>query len=1173
MHIKFLKLLATQLSILFFLAMSLVIPKFALASELIGTHLGEGDVGYQINIIRNVLIPNGLEPGSPVTVMVPVTMIQDSQLGTVQELANAVSSAGYFPIVRINGVCSNFSAETGKGPGETVDAVRSIFGSQALIVWGNEINNKENECNDWQKYLSDYIQIEGRPNVSPAALDYYMGNPDFTVSKMFADTPGMEAIFNTSPRAANAYGCVGSNSADCDPSSTTTQEVGYGSVGNPFYLTEFSLSPGGNASDAPDTDIAKVLEFIASRAGETGAQKVTPLVRNVCNNDSAWLIYINGKLFTPQGNEVSENCEGISGGSGYDLSRYPEYGVDETKSYITPIRNLIDGASTQYTVAALREELAKQGYEAYCASENIKIDPKYDTEELINRYFELYPDGVQILEADSVETLSTTNAQYPLWRDVSNKQFLLTSLEEYFGFKDIYQSDPGASVLTSAPINSLLSEPQMCVQGWKNLVAQELACERLQNPGECELFIRPIPGTSYTVKTLLDALKAYEPGYREGMATKGCTNLVAGDRLLNPKLFEGLINTPTYFDRAYRYGFIVAVIHAKSPLTDSGNIAARIFNFFTESTRTEEPRDEVLVAAFKLPDIATNKFQDETNGVQFWDDPLSLTRLLLSNHERNELHAKDFDKTNAVRSRTETAADLFENANDAKVQNSGSKIFCSISSEDGDGNQVITKASTSCRNNMTKALTDIINGNAQGCGDVEAVNVIKDIAGLDNPEEKYGRVFNGDNGLEVILNLFKGDKTHPAAGSGNQTDPQRAETNDPAEKLKSLFTLSKDTWGSREGGTTVDFYVVYPMGFELNAVEDAMKGAFFTKAQIAALDSQQIVDGFPLTGQSMSLSAGSDGFEYIDPEKTAAGDCGTEQPVDPITGLPVGTPVPKPCTQDVSVTLSQESGGVGILGAKLGFWMRKIQTQLSSRTGEAWKYFSSCKTTEEFMLGKCTGGSFAGSDDNTGDGSPGTSGDDLVSVAQCNGGPRITAGGDAEHVSTTGTGACAGKETNEYVPSIHNVSNWKSPGDAVIDCEDLYSYADCTYPESLVQNPVNSSGKFVENGNVTACQYVVNKAKELGVSPRLALAMWGEESGFSHYRVPDLGVISQPAQDLEAQVTSFANTLKSYSNYIDFLEAYSGEERGDNDPSPNQFCNNLYFPARLKVFYDSLGPR
>ena len=79
--------------------------------------------------------------------------------------------------------------------------------------------------------------------------------------------------------------------------------------------------------------------------------------------------------------------------------------------------------------------------------------------------------------------------------------------------------------------------------------------------------------------------------------------------------------------------------------------------------------------------------------------------------------------------------------------------------------------------------------------------------------------------------------------------------------------------------------------------------------------------------------------------------------------------------------------------------------------------------------------------------------------------------------------------------------------------------------------------------------------------------MWGEESGFSHYRVADFGVISQPSQDLAAQVSGFVNTVNNYSSYLSFLEAYSGEERGSN-----LFCNNSAFPARVSTFYDYLGP-
>lgn len=950
MHKIVRKLLATSCFIVFSLFATLFSPRLVQASELIGTHLGEGDVSFQINIIRNVLIPNGLEPGSPVTVMIPVTMLQPSQIGTVQQLADAVNAGGFFPIVRINGVCENFSSETGLDAGQSVDAARGAFGSDALIVWGNEVNNGEVECANWQKYLQDYIQIEGRPNVSPAALDYYMGNPSYTVDRMFSETPGMEAVFNTAPRAANAYGCVGSNSVDCDPLSTNTQQVGYQAINGPVYLTEFSLSPEGNSSDAPDTDIQKVLDFIETRAGETGAIKITPLVRNVCNNESTWLLYVNGRLFTPLGTEVSENCEGATGGSGYDLGIYPYYDVDETKFYLSPIKNLINSGSSQRTVDNLRRELALQGYEAYCAADNVLIEPRYDTKALISRYFELYPDGVQVLDIDAVETLSFSSAQYPLWRDVSNKQFLLSSLEEYFGFRDVYEPDPATSVMTSSPINSLLSEPQLCVQGWKNLVAQELACERLENPGECELFTRPIPGTDYTVSTALALLKRYDPNYREGRAIQGCNDLVSGSffdlgiiaEQEAATLKKVLINTPTYFDRAYRYGFVVAVIKSKDPGTPSGNIATKIFNFFTNSTRSSTPRDEVLVAAFKLPDIGTNKGGGDDSGSQFWSDPLDLTRQVLSTRQQNLQHEnQDRDSSRRI---------VLQNAEAAATQNESSDIFCYQGSHPGGTGTV------SCRNELTKAITDIINGNAQGCGETEPVTVIKDIAGLDNPEEPYGKVFNADNGGAVLLNLFLNDDTH---FQGGIYDPQRAETDDPAEKLQSLFTLTNDTWSPAVNDTEVDFYLLYPKGFELAAVEEAMKGAFFTKEQIALLDEDpSIIDGFEMTGQSMSLSANNTGFTFEDYEKTARGECGSEDIIDPETGEVIGQ-TNGICNEDVSISIKQEGAGVGILGGRLGFWMRKVQQQLNPAFSEAWDYFKSCKTTEEFLLGRCTGGNFA----------------------------------------------------------------------------------------------------------------------------------------------------------------------------------------------------------------------
>lgn len=943
----------TCLVVLFF-------PKKISATELIGTHLGEGDVGSQINIIRNILIPNGLEPGSPVTVMVGINMLQPSQINTVQGLADAVKAGGYFPIVRINDVCDQVDEGSGITPSTAVNAVRSVFGSDALIVYGNEINNRERECNNWSNYVTAYNSIADKTNVSPAALDYYMGLSDYTVETMFSTTPGMSEIYNSAPRAANSYGCVGSSSSDCDPLATTTQQVGYTQINGPVYMTEFSLSPESNSPNAPDTDIKKVIEFIQNRAAETGAVKITPLVRNVCNSESTWLIYVNGKLFTPAGTEVGENCEGGTSGSGYDLSLYPDYDVDETKFYLTPIRSLIAGGTPDRTVDNLRKELALQGYEAYCAAESVKIKPEYDTPGLIDRYVNdlNMPDGIKVLETESVESLSTTNVRYPIWRDVSNKQFLLSSLEEYFGFRDVYSKDPSRAEITSSPINSLLSQPQLCVQGWENLVAQQLSCERLKNPAECELLTRPIPGTDFTVATLLEKLSKFEPLYREGFSKKGCERLFSTKGL--DELKQGLINTPTYFDRSYRYGFIVASIRTKDPGTADGTIAEKIFNFFTNTSRSTKPSDEVLVAAFKLPDIGTNKGGGDDSGSQFWSDPTDLTRKVLSTKQEQyyhevisrpipgQLNANGSQKTDG-QSRTETRINLLGDAVRASKQNDGSKIYCY------EGEFPTGTGTTSCQNELPKAIVDIINGTAKGCGDTEAVSVITDIAGLDNPSEPYGKVFNADNGGAVLLNLFFGDKTHD---NGTIANPQEAQTDDPAEKLKSLFTISDTTWPAANDSATVSFYIVYPMGFELKEVEEVMKGVFFTQQQIKDMDEAILADGFQLSGQSISLDGGSTGFSYPDPD--AGEECGTAPIIDPVTKQVIGQ-TPLPCTRDVSIQITQESAdGMGILGARLGTWLRNIQVALSSKTSEAHKYFTSCKTTEEFLLGKCRGGNFSG---------------------------------------------------------------------------------------------------------------------------------------------------------------------------------------------------------------------
>lgn len=1126
-------------------------PKKISASELVGTHLGDGDIGTQINSIRTVLIPNGLEPGSPVTVMVGVNMLQDSQINTVVDLANTVKDARYYPIVRINDVCNPL--EGGLTPVSAVQKAKAVFGDNSLVVWGNEVNNKEKECSDWAKYMRDYASIldAGIANVSPAALDYYMGRADYSVEEMLK-TPNAIRVFNSSPRAANAYGCVGSKEPSCNSPDWggNTEARGYESAKSKgtFYLTEFSLSPEGRAVDAPDTSISKVIQFINEKASQTGASKITPLLRNVCNEESEWLLYINGKVFTNAGTDVTDNCSGKSGAGGYDLSKYKSYGIDPNLFFLTPLRytdkdheNI--GSDPKKQLDYLRRELVNSGYEAYCASENIKIKAEFSPEDLVNKFLRQYPTGVNF-QTDSVLSISTKNAQYPLWRDTSDKQFLTSSLEEYFGFKDVHVKDPSSAEITSAPINSLMSQKQMCVQGWRNLVAQQLACERLEDPSKCSLLGRPIPDTRFTVNTLLDEIAEFEPAYRDGGELKGCDRIFSTEFEKNRDVIlmkEGLINTPTYIDTAYRYGFIVAAVETTPP-NKNGNFATRIFNFFTGKTEDNSPKHEVLISAFKLPDIGTNKGGGDDSGHQFFNDPLDLTRKVVSTAKQNDVHE------NVLRS--EKRRDNLTAATNVTVQNKDNRIFC----YDGTFGTANGTGTTTCEIPLSKALTDIINGYAKGCGETENVTSITNSAGLGDITDDNGKVFNDDNGRNVLKNLFLGDDTHMTTGD---YDPQIAETDEPADKLESIFTVNDKTWSGKNLETNVNYYIVYPMGYEIEQVEKAIQGTFFTKQQIADMDNDPKSNkGLEFKGISMSLQGGSGGWNFEDKEQTDTGE-DKKECIDPETGELIF------CTKDITVDIEQDGQpSAGIFGGKLGFIMKKVQTALNTKTSDAFAYFNSCKTTEELLLGKCRGGK------NTGSGEI-LDPDEIVAVAMCQEGSlRMTTGEKAEHVEIQNpVGACVGKKTTIFDENIHDIPDWKNPNDPVIDCADLYSYAACVYPKTLVQNSVNSEGQFTSNSPQTACEYVVNFAKNAGISPRFALAMWGEESGFSNYRVADLGVISQPAQDLGAQMDFFSRTVNSYSNYLDFLLAYSGEERTEN-----QFCNNRFFPARLKSYYDHLAP-
>ncbi len=669
------------------------------------------------------------------------------------------------------------------------------------------------------------------------------------------------------------------------------------------------------------------------------------------------------------GDESDGGTTSFNGTSTFDTSPYRNYNTKgypdfDDKFYVSTIKSVLQGddnrdAEAEGAYEEIRAELALTGYETYCLQENVKIEPQYNSKEIIDRFLELYPEGVN-LRSFSSEILGMNSANFPIWRDLGGKQFLMNSLEEYFGFKDLYVDDAAKAEVNSAAINSLLSQRQSCVQGWKTLGAQVRDCNKLEDSSTCELIKRKIPGSAYEVHDIMGLLNDFTGGgwaggdekKGEALAVKWCdtifnepedpskSTLTEEQKAILKPIRDTIINVPTYIDKAYRFGFIIAVVETRQPgnqpigefLTENEEEAKVIWNFFTQKTQVV-PWDEVLVVAFKLPDIGTNK---GGGALEKWNDPLDLTRIVLSNKEELVVHDEAAKKKRGV---------TLEAAIAASNQSPDSRAYCYNGSFPTGG------GTKSCLVPLPRALTDFVNSTVVKCDPkVEPVNEISDLAGLRDPFDT-GKIFTKENGGQILINLFL-DSTYNV--NGLSPDSAAIVPDHPA--IKSIWTVTPDTWPPKGSDSFVHFYLVYPVGYELSTIEQEISGAFFNKEQIASMSADSsIVEKLQVTGQTQVLDAGKAGWNYTDWPATLAWECGDK--IDKLTGLVIG---PKPCTKNPSLTAKQDLAKIDVLGGRLSWWMRKVQVALSAKASFAHNYYESCKTMEEFLLGKCAGNTIGG---------------------------------------------------------------------------------------------------------------------------------------------------------------------------------------------------------------------
>lgn len=602
-----------------------------------------------------------------------------------------------------------------------------------------------------------------------------------------------------------------------------------------------------------------------------------------------------------------------------DTSKYPTYaqtpGFESSQYYIQPIKGLVGG---NRDIDVIAKDLLNQGYESYCASPDVTIDLGVDSQESVENFLDEYKNGVA-LNLTSTYTLDLEYGLIPLLRDTSKPQFLTSSMEEYFGFKDITQTEenyPTAELYT-APINTLLSQQQRCEQSIKIILAQRDMCNRLSNPDECALYKRGIPGTNSTIKNALDSYLKYKEPYSDvpkGTIQATCEALLTPDAPLNglsqtkfDELKKSALNTPLYLDRSYRLAFLVAAIERipEQP--------GQLFNFFSTNNSGKDPKHMVLTLAFKVPDVLTNKDYKNTSGAVMWSDASMLTR-------------------NALMPRAEN---LSEDPTDPgyqlqAIQERNNWIGKATSDPSGPIN--CTNDPT-CQDELVKALVNIINAQKPGCSSKppEYWKLIGEKSNVTPPaDDDASRKYTTQFGDFILKNLF------PDAISAN--------SDKASIQISTNLDVNRTSVQKIGGPAKINFYLVYPTGFEYEKTIDALKGTFLSKSQQSAVAAKEdIKETFEIAEDRSGLTPGSATHTYLT-------GCVTKE--DPITGLPY-----EDCDGEDSFTYSTSDllkQPARVLGARLGFWLRTVQKSLTRYMSGPYSFLANCQTTEDFLTGTCS---------------------------------------------------------------------------------------------------------------------------------------------------------------------------------------------------------------------------
>jgi hypothetical protein len=682
-----------------------------------------------------------------------------------------------------------------------------------------------------------------------------------------------------------------------------------------------------------------------------------------------------GKLFYIGEAPPKLNADGTDPTKNINYQTIP---YDFDQFYIHPIKGINPSNKD-----IIRDDLVKQGYEARCAGPGFDIILDQNGADAMKKFLDVRnspggnggvlggnsigkftgtygpnPIGDRVV---SLLTVDYRKSLVPVLRDANRLPQLKRSLEDFYGHGQTNSPTYSEAELKSGAINSLLTNNQRCVQSALSLYQRQEMCNKLEDPSACALYATEVPDSGLTVEELLKQFKGYSSGSKD--FENVCTKLLAGE---NTPLRRGMLHLPLQIDNAYRLAFLVTTIRTIVPNRRS------MMNLFQHPRRGPlgegpDPKHVVLVTAFKVPDILTNKGTVENepfSGHTPFNDPGMLTRDVLIPSKIKQQLEKD---GNAERKQL---LDMGRYVASIPQDDQTMEIECQLS---GIGGQ-------QCLDPLSWALVDIINAQSliekqnEDINDdrltatqkeqlfkldcdsgFETVDYILDPGKLD-PRSDAGRIFKKDWGVAILENLFTDDTHMPSANA--PLDPTYSDTNNSKVSdfhwgLKSIFHVvdgNEGAFGNSEEGRTVRQFIVYPTGYDLKTVEAVVSGTFFSSNQIEALrEKSKKYEYLEMKDGSVVFTGGEISHSFED--KT---DCKTKYRT-----APDGSQVPyEECpTKSFGFRLdtSEEPKPTGVLGAKLGYWTHTIQQQLQKAAALTHKYLENCDSTEDFLLDACGG--------------------------------------------------------------------------------------------------------------------------------------------------------------------------------------------------------------------------